>query len=464
MAQIDYFFQPSSVAVVGASAKEGRIGYEILKSLVDSGFGGRIFPIHLNEEEILGLKAYRKIGEVPFDVDLAVMALPAEKTPSLVEECGEKGVKAIVIVSGGFRELGGKGAYYESELMGIAGKYGIRIIGPNCVGIFNSRNNLDTFFQPRYAMMRPPAGNIAILTQSGTYGVTLLEWLAEEKVGASKFVSYGNKVDVDEVAMLEYLLEDEDTRVIAIYNEGLEDGRAFLRTARRVAERKPIVIFKAGKTAKGAEAAKSHTGALAGSAEVFKGAMRQCGVIVADSLEEVFDISKILALQPDFPGNRAGMVTNGAGPCIVAVDAMENTRLEMARLSSHTIESLRKKLPPFCVFSNPLDVTGSADFDMYRISIEALLGDPKVDIIIPYFVFQDGPIANTADATVSYLTGLEASKPIICVAGGGLFTKEKQKQLQAGGVPVIPTSTRMVSALDKVLWYHQWLRRKRAML
>jgi len=455
---MDFFFDAKSVALVGASTQPGKIGYEILKSLIDSKFKGKIYPIHLRGERILGVRSYKSISDLPEEVELAVLAIPSSQAPQAVEECGRKGVKGIIIISGGFKELGQEGAQYESQVAAIASRYKMRVIGPNCVGIFNSRNRLDTFFQPHYAMMRPKQGNIALLTQSGTYGLTLLEWMAEEELGASKFVSYGNKVDVGEIDMLRFLLKDEDTKVIGIYLEGLEDGASFMRIAKEVSRKKPIVIFKSGRTEVAAKAALSHTGALAGNIAVFRGAMKQCGAISADNLEEMFDILKILSLQPLPSGSKIAMVTNGAGPCISAVDSLAGTDLQLANLKSSTLSRLKKKLPPFCVFSNPLDITGSADASMYKTAFQAFLQDPNVSIIMPFFVFQDGPIASTQEQLYQFMPELLGrGKTIVCVAGGGKFTKEQVRKFQATGLPVIPTPERAIKALDKIFWYKNWL-------
>lgn len=455
---MDFFFNPSSVAVLGASTKPGKIGYEIVKSLMNSGFIGNVYAVHKRGEKIAGKKSYTSVLNVPSEIDLAVMALPSKLIPEAIEDCAKMGAKGVIIVSGGFKELSEQGAQYEKDAVERARENGIRIIGPNCVGIFNGSNGLDTFFQPQYAMSRPGGGNISILAQSATFGLTLLEWLSEEGLGVSKFVSWGNRSDVDEVDMLEYLLKDEDTKVIGIHMEGVPRAREFMSVAKKVAPKKPIVVLKSGRTEKGAEAARSHTGSLAGDLEVFKGAMKQCGVMVADDLEQMFDLVKILSLQPRIDGARIAMVTNGAGPCVVAVDALEETSLEIASLSNETVNSLKRQLPPFCIIDNPLDITGSADADMYKLSLKELAKDENTDILMPVYVFQDGPIASTVDDMFEFLSEIvKEEKPILSIAAGGVFTKNQQSRFQEIGIPVIPTANRMISALSKIHWYQGWL-------
>ncbi len=390
MRPMDFFFEPKSIAVIGASTKPGKVGYEIVKSLMESGFGGEIFPVHRRGASVAGMESHKSVSDVPSKFDLAVIAIPARHVPETIEECAKKGAKGVVIVSGGFKELGEEGATYQKEAVKSAAKNDIRIIGPNCVGIFNGVNRLDTFFQPGYAMSRPRNGNVSILAQSATFGLTLMEWLSEEGLGVSKFVSWGNRSDVDEVDMLHYLAEDEGTEVIGMHMEGVPRAREFMSAAKSVVKMKPIVVLKSGRTEKGAKAAQSHTASLAGEVEVFNGAMRQCGVIVAEDLEQMFDLLKILSLRPSVKGRTIAMVTNGAGPCVAAVDALEDTGLEPAVLAEETITNLKNKLPPFCIFDNPLDITGSADAEMYKTSLIELAKDENVDILMPFYVFQAG--------------------------------------------------------------------------
>jgi 3-hydroxypropionyl-CoA synthetase (ADP-forming) len=457
---MDFFFNPRAVAVVGASSTPGKIGYEVLRSIVESPYTGDIYPINPNVDEILGLKAYGSIKNIRGEVDLAVFVLPAPAVPEVMEECGAKGVKGVVIISGGFKELGNAGASLERRTVHIAKKHGIRVIGPNCIGVFNGENGFDTFFQPRDKMVRPGTGCIALLTQSGTFGCSLLEWFAEENIGTRRFVSYGNKCDVDEIDMLRFLEKDPGTRVIGMYIEGLEDGRKFMAVAREVSEKKALVVLKAGRGALGARAARSHTGALSCDEAVFRGAMKQCGVIAVDGLEELFDTMKILSMQPLPDGNRVGMVTNGAGPCVLAVDCIEtSTVIELGKLTDESIKDLRARLPPYFVFENPIDITGSATAEHYEVALKTLAQDPEVDILLPFFVFQDAPLASTVGRLHEVMHEVnKCGKPLVACAAGGGFTMSQANLLQAHGIPVIPTASRAIRALENIIEYANWLK------
>ena len=444
MRDLDYFFKARSVAVIGASTRPGKVGHEILRSLVEGEYKGRVYPVNPRAEEILGVKAYPSVLDIPDTVDLAVIVTPSKVAPRVVEECGRKGVKAIVIVSGGFKEVGREGAEIERRVVEIARSYGMRVIGPNCIGIFDSRTRLDTFFQSRERMVRPPPGPIAFLTQSGTFGCTLLEWAAEDGIGISKFVSYGNRSDVDEADLIEYLGEDPETKVIAIYTESVSDGRKLLKAARNVLPKKPIVILKAGRTEEGSRAALSHTGWLAGSYKVFSAAMRQVGVIEASDMEELYGISKALSMQPSACGPNVAMVTNGAGPCVMAADEISITPLKLAEYSEKTYEGLKRELPPYAQIGNPVDLTGSATSTDYEVALRHLGRDPNVDIIMPFFVFQDTPLDEGIIRVVS--DAKRYGKPIVAVAAGGPYTRRQSRRLEREGIPVFQSPRLAVRA------------------
>jgi len=456
---LDAFFKARSVAVIGASSKPGKIGHEILRNLALYEYKGRVYPVNPKADEILGLKCYPSVLDIPDEVDLAVIAVSSELTPKVVEECGRKGVKAIVIVSGGFKELGGRYRQIEEEVVKTARRYGMRIIGPNCIGIFDGETRIDTFFQSRERMLRPPKGPISFMTQSGTFGCTMLEWAAESGIGMSKFVSYGNRCDVDEADLIRYFAEDPDTKVIAIYLEGLSDGRKFMEVAREVSPKKPIVVLKAGRTEAGSKAALSHTGWLAGSAAIYDAAFKQCGVIQAVNFEELFDMAKALALQPPAEGPRVAMVTNGAGPCVMAADALVERGLKLAEYEPVTLEKLRAELPPYCVPGNPVDLTGSATSRDYEVAMRALLEDPNVDLLMPFFVFQDTPLDEGIIGVVAEMR--EYGKPIVCCAAGGPYTREQVRKLEELGVPVYPIPERAVAAAYALVAYGEVRRKAR---
>jgi len=444
MKDLDYFFKARSVAVIGASTRPGKIGHEILRNLVEGEYEGKVYPVNPRAEEILGVKCYRSVSEIPGEVDLAVLSIPPGAVPDVVEECGKKGVKAIVIVSGGFKEVGPEGAELQRKTVEIARKYGMRVIGPNCIGIFDGETRLDTFFQSRERMLRPPKGNIAFLTQSGTFGCAFLEWAAEDGVGISKFVSYGNRADVDESDLIRYLGEDPDTKVIAIYAESISNGRKFMEVCRDVSKRKPIVVLKSGRTEQGSKAAVSHTGSLAGSYKVISSAFKQCGVIEVRTFEELYDVSKALSMLPPAAGPRIAMVTNGAGPCVMATDEIVSRGMMLAEYSKKTLEELRKRLPSYALVGNPVDLTGSATKKDYEISMRLLLEDLAVDILMVFFVFQDTPLEDDIVEVVPRMK--EYGKPILAVASGGPYTKKQSKELEKRGIPVFSSPERAVAA------------------
>jgi len=465
MADLDFFFKPRSIAIIGASETPGRIGYQVLSSIKEGGYEGDVFPISIkNKGPILGFEVYKSILDVPSPIDLAIFALSAQHAPEILKQCGKKNVKGVIIISGGFKELGAEGRKLEGQMVEVAQKHNIRIIGPNCMGVLSPKAKLDTFFQPRYAMTRPKAGIVGVATQSGTFGISMLECFSHNEVGMSKFVSYGNMSDVDELDMLEFFEEDPETKIIAIYVEGLTDGRRFMELARRVSVKKPIVMLKGGRTATGSKAAASHTGSLAGNDTVFSAAMKQSGVVLVDDIDELLDTVKILAKQPLPLGGAVAMVTNGVGPCVVAADEIADSKnLSLAELSEETFSHLQSCLPPFCIFSNPVDITGSAKASWFGCGLEALNGDNSVDIIMPFFVFQDAPLAETIDEFHEIMKKVnESQKTMLCVAFGGEYTRKQVNKLQENGIPVIPTSKRAVLALSNVVWYAEYVRNRKS--
>ena len=388
-AHLETFFKARSVAVVGASATPGKIGYAVLESLASHDYRGEVFPVNPGRRSILGLETYPTLSDIRRPVDLVVCTVDLSLVPELLRECAAQHVHNLVVVSGGGKELGGDRAALEAEIRQTARDLDVRVIGPNCIGVFDGKSRLDTFFQPHERMTRPPAGPVAMTTQSGTVGIAFLEDMVSS--GVSKFVSYGNRVDVDECDLLSYLTEDPDTRVIAMYVEGFENGRGFLEAARAATARKPVVILKAGRTASAAQAALTHTGFFAGSYKVAEGAFRQAGLIAVDTYEELVAVTKALALQPRASGGRVAMIGNGIGTIVQALDILEGARLSLAALAPHTIEHLGDAYPSFYAVQNPLDVTGSGTTSDYEIGIKALLDDPGVDIVMPWLVFQDVP-------------------------------------------------------------------------
>jgi len=448
---MEMFFTPQSVALVGASATPGKIGNSVLDSLAKHDYKGKVFPINPKQEEILGIKCYPSISAIPEKVDLVVVCVDLSVTPPILEECAKKGIHSVVIVSGGGKELGGERAAYEAEVKRLSEKYEIRIIGPNCIGMFNAANRLDCAFQGQARMVRAKLGPVALLSQSGTMGISFLE--TADSFGLSKMVSYGNRSDVDEADMIWYLADDPQTKVIALYVEGFGDGRKFVNTAKRVMaeKKKPIVIWKSGRSEAGAKQAASHTGSLGGSNAIIMGAFKQAGIISVDSYQELAGVAKALAWQPAAKGNRAALCSNGAGPMIGAIDHFERLGLSLAKVTEDTRKKMVEHFPPTYVVGkgNPADVTGGANADDYRFTIQSFMDDPNVDIIMPWFVFQDDPLEETI---IDYLAEFsnQRKKPVIVGGNGGPYTQKISALIEQKGVPVyddIRTWAAVASAL-----------------
>lgn len=374
------FFEPESVAVIGASTQPGKLGYTVVQNLVEGGYvqRGKIYPINPKADEILGQRAYPSVASVPGPIDLAVLVIPYPFVPDALRECGEKGIPCAIIITAGFREAGMQGLERERELLEIARQYGIRLVGPNCLGV------IDTFtpMNASFSAGTPPAGPMAFMSQSGALGTAVLDWALAGRLGLSKFVSLGNKADVDENELLKAWADDEHSKVIMIYVEGLPNGQAFIDTARLVSKQKPVVAVKSGVTQSGSRAVSSHTGSLAGSEQAYQAAFRQAGVLRAESMQAMFDIALALGYQPPLRGDRIAIVTNAGGPGILATDALERSGMTLARFKPETIQALQEYLPDAASSANPVDVLGDARADRYKHALELVSADPNVDGIM----------------------------------------------------------------------------------
>lgn len=450
---MDIFFNAKSIALIGASPEENKVGNSVLKSLSKYDYKGKIFPVNAKGyDHILDLKAYKSLDAIDEPVDLVIVTVDLKFVPDILETCGKKGIHNMVIISGGGKELGGERAEIEQKIKDLSSKLHIRIIGPNCIGMFNGENRLDCAFQGHERMIRPKKGDVAFLSQSGTIGIAFME--TSDSFGMSKMISYGNRSDVDEADMIWYLSEDPKTSVIGLYVEGLGDGRKFMNTAKKVIKdkKKPIVVFKNGRSQRGAKQAESHTGSLGGSYAVVKGAFDQSGIISVDSYEELTGSLKALTWQPIPKGNRVALVTNGAGPVIAAIDHFERLSLKIAEMSEESKKKFHEHYPSTYVIGNPLDVTGSANADDYKFAIQTFLDDPEVDIIMPWFVFQDDPLEETI---VNILAEFQKQKkkPILIGALGGPFTQEISKRIEENNVPVYHSVLSWVTAAGSLA---QW--------
>ncbi len=435
-------FEAESVAVVGASRNPAKTGHVILRNILESGFKGRIYPVNPKAGEVLGLKAYPTLKELPEPVDLAVIVVPAKFVPSVIEEAGERGVKAAVIISGGFRETGTEeGKRLEAELVEKARKYGVRFLGPNCQGVNNPHKGLCASW-PKITRKGP----LAIISQSGTIAATFEIWAEEEGVGISKMAALGNKADIDEVDLLNYFGEDPDTKAIGMYMEAVRDGRKFIEVASEVTRKKPVVILKSGRTEAGAKAVASHTGSLAGSYKLYLAAFRKAGAIPVDSVEELYDVSKGLAFLPKPRGPRVQIITSSGGSGIISTDYVEQLGLKMATLSDEVKEALRKELPEYCIVKNPLDLTGDADAERYDTALKHVFRDESIDIVITIF---GDPIPGASEIVKKWFMKGKVLIPVYL--GGGDVEKVERRKMNESGIPAYPTPERAVR-VAKALW------------
>jgi 3-hydroxypropionyl-CoA synthetase (ADP-forming) len=450
---MDLFFNAKSIALIGASPELGKIGNSVLETLVKHDYKGKVYPVNAKGyPEIMGIPAYKSLGDIKDPIDVVVVTVDLKFVPDLLKICGDKSIHNVVVISGGGKELGGERAVIEQQVKDLSSQLNIRIIGPNCIGMFNGENRLDCAFQGHDRMLRPKNGNVSFLSQSGTIGIAFMEH--SFPFGMSKMVSYGNRSDVDEADMIWYLAEDPQTKVIGLYVEGLGDGRKFVNTAKKVIteRKKPIVVFKNGRTTRGAKQAASHTGSLGGTYSVVKGAFSQNGIISVDSYDELTASLKALSWQPVPAGNRVAMVTNGAGPIIAAIDQFERLGLQVANLSEESMKSFKSHYPATYVLGNPCDVTGSANADDYKFAIQTFMDDPNVDIIMPWFVFQDDPLEEKiVDVLAEF--NRQGKKPILVGALGGPFTQKMANKLEENNVPVYQSvNTWSIAASSLAKW------------
>ncbi|HUV94613.1 MAG TPA: acetate--CoA ligase family protein [Anaerolineae bacterium] len=450
---LDMFFNPDAIAVIGASANPGKLGHGVLSNLIESGYGGEVYPINPRAGTILGLQCYPSVLDVPGPIDLVVVVVPSRVVASVLEESGEKGVKGAIIISAGFKEAGGEGASMEQDLLDIANRYGMRIIGPNCLGIIVPSVPMNASF----ASGMPQVGTIAFTSQSGALCTAILDYALAENIGFSHFVSLGNKADVDEAALLAAWAEEEQTNVVIAYVEGLNDGREFMLAARKAAREKPVIAVKSGRTASGSRAVSSHTGSLAGSDAAYDAAFAQCGVIRAASVQELFDYSTAFAYQPLLQGNRIAIITNAGGPGVMATDAMEQNGLVLAQLGAETQAALEAALPPAASTNNPVDVLGDARAERYGAALKSVLEDPGVDgvmvILTPQLMTE---VEGTARTLIE--VGRNAAKPVLSCWMGKQVVSVALDLLARNQIPNYPFPERAVSALGAMYRYWSWRR------
>lgn len=448
---LDAFFKPNAIAVIGASRDPEKLGYSVLANVVESGFSGGIYPINPKAEQILGFKAYAALEALPEVPELAVIVIPYPYVPAAVEECGNAGVKGVVVISAGFREVGMEGLEREIEVQEITRRFNMRLIGPNCLGVIDTHTPLNATF----AAGTPHAGPIAFMSQSGALGTAILDLsLAGKRLGLSKFVSLGNKMDVAEADLLRYLADDEETRVILSYSEGLPSGREFMDVAREVTRKKPVIIVKSGVTQSGQRAVSSHTGSLAGAEQAYKAAFYQSGVLRAETMQELFDYALAFAYQPLLEGTRIAIVTNAGGPGILATDALEKSGLELARLEDDTKRALEDYLPGAASAANPVDVLGDAMNDRYEFALRQVADDPNVDGILVILTPQAmTEIEMTAHAVGKMAQGID--KPVLASFMGEYRVETGIEVLAEYGVPNYPFPERAAAAFAAMRDYRE---------
>ncbi len=447
------FFNPKAVAVVGASSKPGKVGYDVLHNLLRYAYQGAVYPVNPGGGAILGRDVCKSVQELPDGIELGVIAVKAHLVPQAVRDLAGKGIMAQVVVSAGFKEVGGEGPALERELDRAVADTGVRMIGPNCIGIMDTQSGLNATFAADMARK----GHIGFFSQSGAMCLAILDWALDNEIGFSKFVSLGNKVDITESEVLELLADDPETRVIMGYLEAVEDGRRFMEVAREVTRHKPVVLVKSGVTQAGAKAASSHTGALAGADSAYSAAFGQCGILRAHTVRELFNLAQALAHQPLPKGPAMVIVTNSGGPGIICADAVENSGMHLAGLQAATVEELRSFLPSIASFYNPVDLTGGAPAEMYARTLRAVCDDDNV---------QGALVIMTPAATIdpAQLTKLicevETKKPVFATLMGSHSVAESRLYCMSRGMPAFDFPEDAVQAMRGMLTYQRWISSK----
>lgn len=472
-----FFFNAESIAVVGASKTEGKVGQIIFKNLADNKrrgiYDGELYPINPNENSILGYRSYPTISKVLGDVELIIIAVPAKYVPSVLKDAAKKKVKAAAIITSGFSEIGN--TELEEKVKNIISKAGIRVLGPNCLGVYDAYTGIDMLFLPEtktllnknvvIATPRPTLGNIAVVTQSGAFGAAAIDSLAGQEMGLSKLVSFGNKIDVAEQDILLYLLHDEKTKVILLYIEGIIDGRRFMEISKRVTKHKPVIALKAGKTQAGARAALSHTGSIAGSDKVYDAVFKETGILRARNMEGFFDLAKALVLQPPAKGNNIAIITDAGGPGIMASDECVTLGLNVKSFSEKTILKFKElvkvgEIPSFASFYNPVDLTGNVTSKMYDLSTDILLRDPEINGIIVLGLHHTPYLTEDFTDRIAKLSkGFE--KPIVaCDIGETEMAKFIRSRFNKLGIPAYSSPEDAAYAMAGLVEYGTFLMKR----
>ena len=449
MSTLEALFKPRSIAVVGASRQPGKIGYEILRNLKEYGYGGKIYPVNPQAKEILGLKVSPSISSIPDTIDMVVVSVPAHMVPDVIDESGRKGAKVAVVISSGFKEIGRHDL--EEEIVLRARKYGMRILGPNIFGVVYTPARINASFGPKDVI----PGHIAFITQSGALGIALMGMTIVEKIGVSTIISIGNKSDIDDADLLEYLAGDETTKVILIYLEGVKDGKRFIEVARKVSTLKPIIVIKAGKTEVGAKAVASHTGSLAGNVLIYSTVFKQTGVLEARSVEEAFDWARTFSYSPEYRDGDLVVVTNGGGAGVLVTDTLSMNGVQLSPPPETLVSVLKPKLPGFASLGNPIDVTGMISNEGYVDAVMTALLDNNVGIVLAVYcqtaVTDPTIIAGELIKRIKELGGLP--KPLIASFIGGEEVYWAIQKLNNAGIPAFPMPERAASSVAALINY-----------
>ncbi len=443
------------MAVIGASRSPEKVGYAVLANLVNGGFKGAIVPVNPGASEILGLKCYKSLDEYKDkgQIELSVIVVAGKFVKDALRQSIEAGAKSVIVITAGFKEVGAAGAAAETELVEICRAAGVRMVGPNCLGVLNTDHAMNATFAPSV----PPPGKISVISQSGALCVAILDWAASQKLGLGKVISFGNKADLNEVDFIQALAEDKETRVIAGYLESIKEGDKFLRIAEQAASVKPVVILKVGITQAGAKAASSHTGSLAGADIAYGAAFKRAGVIRAENFEALFDYATAFAMQPLPAGDRVAIITNAGGPGIMAADAAEVLGLKMVSPSPASVEKLKATMPASAAFGNPIDVIGDAEPDRYVKAFEIMQDDEKIDGIIVVVTPQN--MTRPLELAEKLAAAHKGQKPVLASFMGGTEVAAGKEKLQAVGIPNYPSPDRAVTALRAMCDYAAWRRR-----
>jgi acetyltransferase len=454
---LDRIFAPKSIAIVGASRHEGKIGYELVKNLVSNGYRGAIYPINPKADEILGLPVYASVNSVPGPIDLAIIVVPAAVAIPAVEECGKKGVKGLVVITAGFREVGGAGEERERELLRLCKAYGMTMIGPNCMGVINT--HFDVSMDATFAPTAPLRGHVSLVTQSGALGVAILDHAKSLGIGFAKFCSLGNKAQVSLNDLLQVWGDDPETKIIVAYIENFGNPKNFVRIARQVTKKKPVIAVKAGRSEAGGRATASHTGSLGGSDLAAEAVFNQTGVLRANSIEELFDYAAAFSLGALPKGNRVAVVSDAGGPAIMAVDELSAHGLTLAEFTNETKASLESWAPPDASTANPIDLTPEGSLDDYRRALDAVLADDNVDAAIAIYV----PPVRTDEvewARVVWTTAKKYDKPVVCNFLGRTEDSPGFLELVSHGLPSYLYPESAARSLGALYRYALYLKRE----